>query len=504
MANLKILAGFQAFFDTLLGRTSSAANNTQAGITGPIPIGGPAVYPDPNVRNYIEKGYCGNGSVYTIVSRCHRKFGSIPRYVYKIKDKNAYRQMKALVKQKNFNLKKLHDLQVKAYDETVVDDNPFAELLNQPNEMQGQDAFYERAYAFYKVTGNCFIWKNRGNITGLTDEQADAEKPVELYVLPTQYIEILPDPMDVWGVLGYVFVIGGLRFKIRKNDMIHWKTPNLVFDAYTRDHLFGMSPLKPGNKFITEDDSATDAAVAMQQNDGAKGAIYNKMLGKLDAEQKSRIDMMVNRKINNRSLKGAVTALEGDWGYLDMAMTGVEMELQDAREKGFVRLCNLLGVPPMLFLTNTTYDNVKQAEKAFVTNLMAPDACSLRDEMNRSLLPDFGLDKSYTHDIDISMLPELQDEMSQLAVTLAACWWFTPNQRLKMMNEEKSDDPNMDEVWVPNTIVLMSDAALSDTLDSFSNDPTADPNNPGSPVSDPSKGGSGAGNKKRLPNAASA
>lgn len=504
MANLKILAGFKAFIDTMLSRGAparqSSGDDTMFG--GPIPVGGPAVYPDPNIKNYIEKGYCGNGSVYTIISRYHRKFGSIPRYVYKIKDKNAYRQMKALLKQKNYKLKQLRDLQVKAYDETVVDDSPFAELLNQPNEHQGQDAFYERASAFYKVTGNCFIWKNRGNIKGLTDEQADKMPPLELYVLPSQWIEILPNPNDVWGCIGYVFDIGGQRFKIRKNDMIHWKTPNLIFDAYTRDHLFGMSPLKPGNKFMTEDDSATDAAVAMQQNDGAKGALYNKQLGRMDPEQKSRVDMMVNRKINNRSLKGAVTALEGDWGYLDMGQTGKEMELMDTRQAGFVRLCNLLGAPPMLFITDTTYDNVKQAEKAFVTNLVAPDCSSLRDEMNRSLLPDFGLDKSYTHDIDISMLPELQDEMSQMVTQLVAAYWLTPNQKLEHMNEDKSDDPNMDKVWVPNNIVLMDDAAMSDTLDSFTNDPTANPSDPGSPVPDPSKGDTGAGNKKRLPAAA--
>lgn len=501
MANLKLLAGFQAFFNTMLGRGAPARQNSadDSMFGGPIPVGGPAVYPDPNIKNYIEKGYCGNGSVYTIISRYHRKFGSIPRYVYKIKDKKAYRQIKALLKQKNYKLKQLRDLHVKAYDETIVDDNPFAELLNQPNETQGQDAFYERASMYYKTTGNCFIWLNRGNIKGLTDDVADALLPLEMYVLPSQWIEILPDPNDVWGVIGYVFVIGGLRFKIRKNDMIHWKTPNPNFDAYTRDHLFGLSPLKPGNKFMTEDDSATDAAVAMQQNDGAKGAIYNKQMGRMDAEQKSRVDMMVNRKINNRSLKGAVTALEGDWGYLDMGQTGVEMELMDAREKSFIRLCNLLGVPPMLFLTNTTYDNVKQAEKAFITNLVAPEATSLRDEMNRVLLKVFGLDDSYTHDIDISMLPELQDEMSQMVTQLAAAWWYTPNQKLEQMNMDKSTDPNMDKVWVSNTLVTMDDAAMSDTLDSFTDDPTTDTGDSGSPLPDPSKDNSGTGNKKRLP-----
>ena len=238
MANLKILAAFQGFFDGLLGR--NASGNSQGNIMGPIPFGGPAVYPDPNIHHYIEKGYGGNGSVYTIISRYHRKFGAIPRYVYQIRDKNAYRQMKALLKQRNFNLKQLRDLQVKAYDETIVDDNPFAKLLNQPNEVQGQDAFYERAAAFYKTTGNCVIWKNRGDIGGMTDTQANARPPLELYVLPTRCMEIVPDPDDIWDGLGYVFVIGGQRFRIRKNDMIHWKKPNLVFDEYKRDNLLGM------------------------------------------------------------------------------------------------------------------------------------------------------------------------------------------------------------------------------------------------------------------------
>jgi len=480
---------FGNLLSSMFGRGSST-NQSNPGLFGTF-IGGPAVYPDPNAERWVKDAFSGNGSVYTIISRAALKFGSIPRYVYKIKDSKADQQKKALMRQRGFKLKDLKNLQKKAYDEQEVQ-NGFSELLARPNEKQGQDAFYELAMVFKMATGEAFIWLNRGDITGLDDEGANAIPPLEMYVLPTQYVRIIPDPTDVWGCLGYKFLVGGIEHFIRKDDMVHWKSPNPNFDAVTRTHMRGLSPLQPGNKWLTEDDSATDASVAMQQNDGSKGALFNKQLGNMSPEQKSAVDRMINRKINNRSLKGAVTALEGEWGYLPMGQTGVEMESVNVREKGFIRLCNLFHVPPMLFLTDTTYANVEQAEKAFVTNLIAPAAASLRDEMNRVLLPAFGLDKTFTHDIDISQLPELQTEMGQLVTQLVAAWWLTPNQKLKAMGEEEDPDPNMDKRWIPNTLITMDDAALTDTLDSFDDGTTntgfAKPAVSNSPKGGPSKG----------------
>ena len=485
-----ISAAFGNLLTSLFGRGSSA-NNSNPGLFGTF-IGEPAIYPNPNAERFINDGYCGNGSVYTIVSRAARKFGSIPRYVYKVTDAKAEKSLKARMKQKGVKLRDLTDLQRKAYDEQVVE-NDFSELLARPNEKQGQDAFYELTYVFKTVTGESFIWLNRGDNFDsagrpMSDEVLDKMPPLEMYVLPTQYVRLIPDPTDVWGVLGYQFIVSGQEHYIRKNDIIHWKNPNPKFDGVTRIHLRGFPALEAGNKWLTEDDSATDASVAMQQNDGAKGALFNKQLGNMSPEQKSKIDQMINRKVNNRSLKGAVTALEGEWGYVQMGQTGQEMEAVQVREKGFIRLCNLFGVPPMLFLTETTYANVEQAEKAFVTNLIAPDSASLRDEMNRVLLPAFGLDKTYTHDIDVSALPELQTEMKELVAYLLQAWWLTPNEKRKEMNQEASTDPNMDKVWVPNTILTMDDAAMADlNPDSFTND--KGPTDPitGRQISDPSK-----------------
>ena len=482
----------QGFANRLFGaRQLVNSNNT----VQPVIFGGPAVYSDVNLLRFIQDGYSANATVYTIISMVSRKFGSIPRYVYKIDDQKSARQYKALLKQGKFSLKQVIELERKAYDEDIID-NAFSELLNRPNEMQGQDAFYELACTFYMIAGETFIWLNRGDIDDMEDSVADKLPPLEMFVMPSQYIELIPDPEDLWGVVGYYFVANGQRIFLRKNDVVHWKKPNPNFDAITRVHQRGFSSLNAGNKLVTQDESATNAAVAMQQNDGAKGILFNETLDKLDAVQKSQVETVINRKVNNRDIKGAIATLQGKWGYLDLGQSSVDMELVESTKAIFVRICNLYGISPDLFQGETTYENVQQARKDLITNLIAPMACSLRDEMNRALLPAFALSKQFTHDIDVTQLPELQNDTSQLITALGTAWWMTPNQRLKAQNEEASDDPNMDKVWIPNTLVLMEDAAMPDvttTLNSFADDIGTNKNarggkNPGIPGAEPGKG----------------
>lgn len=462
----------QGFANRLFGsRTATATNNSAQ----PILFGGPAVYPDVNLLRFVQESYSANATVYTIVSLTARKFGSIPRYVYSVANQKSARQYKALLKQGRFSVNQLGELEKKAYDEDIVD-NKFSELLARPNPGEGQDSFYESLCTFYMVCGESFIWLNRGDIDGMLDEEADKVAPAEMYWIPPQYMRLIPDPEDVWGVLGYIFVINGQEVFLRKTDVIHWKKPNPNFDANTRTHQRGFSPLSAGNKLVTQDESATDASVAMQQNDGAKGVLFNSTLDNIDPIQKSQVENVINRKINNRDVKGAIATLQGTWGYLDLGQTSVDMELVKSQEAVFVRICNLYGINPMMFLAGATYENVQQARKDLITGLILPMACSLRDEMNRVLLPAFGLGKDMTHDVDVSQLPELQNDMGILITSLALAWWMTPNQRLKAQNEEASDDPDMDKVWMPSGMVLMEDAAqgeITDTLNSFSDGPGA-------------------------------
>ncbi len=434
------------------------------------------IYPNPNAVRYIEQGYCGNATLYTIISTASRKFGFLPRKVYSITDSMEAKALSLALRTKSYSgRRELRRMQRKAYNEQVVN-NKFAELLQQPNPEEGQDAFYEKCLTYYMATGETFIHLNRGDDMFTYDpNEIDTLSikmtPVkEMRVLPSQYVDIIGDEEDVFKVDHYQLDMNGKKVPIRKEDIIHWKRPNPKFDAYTRVHMRGLSPLEPANKLVTQDDSATDASVAMHQNDGAKAVIFNKQLTDLDSTQKSQLESVVNRKINNRDLKGAVATMQGDWGMLDLSMSSVDMQLEEAKENVFVRLCNLYGINPDLFLGKSTFQNIQDARQDLLTGLLLPLACSLRDEMNRALLPAFGLDKTFTHDIDASTLAELQEEFTSKVTALAQATWMTLNEKREAMNLERLNDANMDKILVPNNQILLEDAVMTDLQNSFEND----------------------------------
>jgi phage portal protein BeeE len=189
-------------------------------------------------------------------------------------------------------------------------------------------------------------------------------------------------------------------------------------------------------------------------------------MNNLSAEQLTSVDNAIDTKVNRLNNKGTIARIPGDWDFRSFGQTSVEMELVDATDKIFIKICNLFGVNPMIFQTNTTFSNVEQARADLITNLVLPMCCSLRDEENKMFLPAFGLNVSgkvqtrYTTDCDVSMCAELQDDNEKLATSLVNSWWLTINERRTLMSQEELVDPNADEILVPNNLVKLEDAIM--------------------------------------------
>lgn len=400
-----LLSGFINLFRRIETRYSS------------FQVGFNAVYPDMNSQSQVDL-YSGNASVYSIVNIAARKFSSIPRYLMKEEDSSAAKKYKLLTSGEfipGASLQKSILLKNKAYSPVVG--LPINNLLERPNPNQGQDSFFFSVYASYKLTGEAFVWLNRGDIDGKEDNTIDKMPVLEMWVLPSNLIEIIPDPEDVFGILGYRIDINGKRIPLRKNDIIHWRTFNPNFDAVTRAHLRGVSPLKAGKKIISQDEYSTDAAVAMYSNGGARGILFEKSLRNITPTQRAAIEDITSKRVNNRDLKSAVANLQGDWGYLDIGKDSIDMQLLEGQEKAFAKLCNLFGVPPGLFMIDQTYENMSSNRKRMLSELIIPDCASFNDEMNRQLLPAFGLN-GYRIEPDYSGLPEMQEDMKTMITYL--------------------------------------------------------------------------------------
>lgn len=442
---LPILGNLLSFINRQFTKTKSVFTNL-------LRIGGnPLVYPDINQEAAIAKGYEGNGVVYAVISKDARKFASIPRFLYR-KTKEG---------------------------ENELVENDLSKLLERPNEYQGQDAFFEAVRGFYKTTGEAFIWLNRGDtdvvradgqIVERSDEEIDAMPVLEMYVLPSNRVYSIPDPGNVFGVIGYEFDAGGRRMPIRKNDIIHWKSTSLAFDAYDRRHLRGMPALKPGNRFLQQNNDATDSATRMFQNDGARGLAYNETYNDLTPIQMSDVRDVIDKRVNNNDIKGTVAAVQGKWGYINFGGTAVDLELINALKSSLQNLCMLFDVP-FEFFTDTTYENKEKAMRGWVLHSIIPACKQFDDEMNRMLLKAFKLHKAgFKIQSDYTELPELQEDMSKIVTQLAAAWWITPNEKREVMGYEKLSDKEFNEPWVPVGITPLSIAKQDDGFDDMVDD----------------------------------
>lgn len=406
-------------------------------------VGTQEVYSTYDQQNAVSAGFNSNAAVYSIVKRYAKKAGSIERYLENTKDK------------------------------TRVDNSELLKLLNRPNPQQSQDAFLSLVFAFYKVTGEAFIWLNRGEVGTYVDQFGDLQetpeaeyikKPVlEMYVIPSNLMVLVPGD-DPFSVKEYK-LMNSPQVKFRKEDIIHWKDINLQWDEHSKPHLRGMTPLKPGSRTLTADNSALSSMVRMFQNDGAKGIAYEKSMRQLTPEQKTQQQQVFSDKVNNKEIKNQVAAFQGDWGYLNLGLTSVDMETIKGREFIYKELCFLLGVPYELFDSQVTYANKAEAQKGWVINEIKPDCMQLDGELNRVLLPAFGLAKGVKICSNFDELPEMQEDKAKQIEWLNKLP-LSANQRLEEMGFDPSTEEGMDEVTTAQQMhpVKIEDPALDDAI----------------------------------------
>lgn len=453
------------FFARIDQRYESSLNARQFREMRMIQLGSMPVYPDAALETYIN-AYENNGSVYSIVNLPARKFSQITREVLEEEDSEEADKYKSFLRRRSWQ--KALRAKSKAYKIAYQSTNSMkgvdglSNLLKRPNPQFGQDLFFFIAYVSYCICGESFTWLNRGEIDNLTDEAADKQPVLEMYWLPAHLVTVVPDPQDVWGVLGYTLELNGALVFIRKNDVLFWRKPGLKFDATTRVHLRGLSPLKPGLKALTMDEDSTNAAVAMYQQGGARGVLFEKSLRNITPKQKSDIEEIVAKRINNKDLKSAVANLQGDWGYLDIGKDSVDMQLLEGNDKAFAKLCHVFGVPPGLFLIDQTYENQRSNRKRLVSELTIPDCESFNEEMNRMLLPAFGIKGSKIIP-DYAELPEMQEDL----VDKIAAYKDAPISPDEFRNEigfEEYGTPEMKKIYVDSNKVPIDEISIVDQV----------------------------------------
>jgi HK97 family phage portal protein len=427
------MALFDKFIESYLRRKGLSP---QQGLQS-IPINTGAVLTSFDAQRYTD-AYSNNSDVYAIVSFLARKAAAIPWYVYRKNGGNkaalALERYKQLTKGIGHPgaLERAMIERKAAYDESMIAENSrVADILKRPNSYQGMDQFMEQLFGYRFLSGEGFVWGNDGETDG---------EFVELYILPAQYMALLPDPNDLYGILGWEMEAGTGRLRLQKEDVMQWKswTPN--FDAVTRDHLRGVSPIKAAWQTYLMGLEAQRAAASQMANGGAKGALVprpvNNIIPNLTEQQASKMQMALADRINNNSKSGQVAMLQASFDYLNFGLSNREMALIETMQFSLQQWCRVFGMPVVLFSPDNMADNNYQnALRDLVTNTIVPMCAQLRDELNKWLVPRMG-DTGVFVDFDISALPELQRDLEKMVAGLVNASWLTMDEKRIAMNYE--------------------------------------------------------------------
>lgn len=409
-----------------------------------------AVFYNYSIEDYISKGYAKNAEVYSIIRKIVDKTMSAPHYLYidkgEVKSKyKQFRQYKSSVEKHAMN-----NLYVKKDLEFAPETSDLYKLIKHPNEHQTWVEMMELFRIFYFVQGESFLYR---------ETPEDSDIAISLNVAPANIMTPIfggdyDDVITGWQI---TFPTGFERVMDAK-DVFHLKMANPVFDQYG-SQLRGMSPLVSGMKYLTQSDRGVEAWVNQLTNEGVKGIVSPNHADPklwLSPAQTQEIKNKLDTDINSVNHRGKVTVSGMPLQYSNFGLSPTALALIEALKHSEVKLCNLWGVPAVLFEENPTYQNKMEGRKEFVSDVILPYLIKEEDALNRWLVKPFrerdGIE--YVFDYDTSQYEELKPTKDFID---AISKYVSINEIRVMQGFDEKESKYADEIFVDQGKIPLSD-----------------------------------------------
>lgn len=283
--------------------------------------------------------------------------------------------------------------------------NEYLDLLNKPNSLMNREDFY------YYVTANLLI-QGESFIHGL---QAIGFRGIQELLSPLSQNTTVN---EVTGkILNYNYVLHGASYTgVKPDDMLHIYRHNIAYDS-----MRGLSPLKAGRKVYKADNELREAKASIFENRGASGVIYGKGQYALTPDEREELQKYYDSQVggNNRD-KRYISGTE--LGHIPLGMDGNMMK--GVSDEGLANLrdaCRILHYPSQLMNdpAASTYNNMKEAEKAAMLNAILPVAMKIDKSLSEFVIGEkLGVEDVY-YIPDVSMIKELQSVSKEEAETMA-------------------------------------------------------------------------------------
>lgn len=461
-------------FQKLFGVRKKAAPGFPG--TASLYLGGQVmIYPDKK-NEYVKKGYMYNDIVYSIIGLITNKV-KVPQWGwYTVQDEKAYHSYLALGKAmstKNYqqfgedeaaetakDYKTLMGLRSKALTPYTANAR-LNELLKYPNESQTWSDLMEETAGFKLITGDKY------KLAELAEGGLNRGLPLSIDNMPSQHMIIRATNTIPMREAGYQLNMGTI-IDYTKEEILHEKYYNPEWGA-TGKQLYGLSPIQAAWRRIQRSNEGVVQGLAQFQNGGADSILtpdstdmeYIRYLNTLTKEQLGAQKETIETIINGGSRRaGSIGILNSPWKTTRIRLSPVDLNIIEAEQWDMRMLCNVWGVPSQLMNDpeNKIQANASSGERALTTRCALPLLISERDSLNRKFQTHWGLKgKPIICDFDMTVFSELEETKASQVTWLKEAYWFTPNQKLQIMGEPVSDDPNMDKIYMPSSLKPIED-----------------------------------------------
>ena len=414
--------------------------------------GGRLVMPADNKETYINEGYNVNDIIYSVINMILDKVRLPDWNLYKVVDEKKLRLRNSILLKKNPTQKELKQLEVlkKEALEPITNFNlqlgKLNDLLEYPNDLETFQEFFALGCLYKLTTGDKF---QRGTILS---GGANAGIPQSIDNLPAQLMKI--DINNDFPARPTQYELMVFNQKFTPAEILHeiYSNPNWSING---EQLYGFSPLRPFLKNTVRNNSAKMASIAKYQNGGTEELIYVDEPNVGTGEQRTKQAEEIKRKLITPEYRGPQAqgkyAVSG-WkmGSVKLGLSPVDLGIIDSEKWDAIMFCNGYGVPPeLLGLTQKTFNNMKEAEKALTTRSALPLLECGKYSFNRKLQTDWGFKGINVYaDYETEMFTELQADQNETATWLDKVIMIKPDEQRELLNMDSLNTTESQEIWV--------------------------------------------------------
>ena len=328
-------------------------------------------------QKLIDKGYGSNVTVYAIIKKIAQSGADIPKVLI---DEND--------------------------PETPIESGELYALLQNPAFTQGerlnQFDYFEYLITSLLASGNTY--QHRIRVEGMGDITAAME------ILPSGLVTPIAGNSYRLPVAGYQFEDKQAQLKFRAEDILQTKFVNPT--TLGINSLEGLSPLQAALYSLTGSTDIQQAIAIMVKNQGIRGLISSDTNRPLKPEEAKALQGKFDKDNLGIENFAKLNLTSASINYTQMGMTADQLKVIESGVLTDRQLCNAFSVSSRLFNdpANSTFNNVKEANKSMYQNAVIPTLNKLLADINESWLNEWSLRdrKRYKLILDTSSVEALQ------------------------------------------------------------------------------------------------